>query len=166
MILKNPIDQVTVYNHWRQVEGSEKFSYRGDIINPLCEMKDLQWHEAELENTDLTNLYNISSDDWKDAGICTPDFKVSTSAKNIIPTGNEIHLDINKKIEILKTGVPIFDTKLFIVADSIDGPFTIIEGNKRAVALCLLNLIQNLKVFLGISSSMSGYVWSRHSYED
>jgi hypothetical protein len=141
MLLLNSTSKELVYNHWCKVENLSNINDRKDIIEPLNNMNDFKWYEAKLEESDLINIYNISSDDWKENGICIPNFKLITSANNVSINGNHLHKNILEKEKIFSTERHKIDDKLFLVAtNNIEGPFTLIEGNRRAVALCRLTI--------------------------
>ncbi len=71
--------------------------------------------------------------------------------------------DIKEKKRIYQNNIDALDKKFVFVSPSIEGNFTIIEGNKRAVALqCLGKLVSN-EIYLGISNDIRKYVWGRYS---
>jgi hypothetical protein len=51
--------------------------------------------------------------------------------------------------KLLKRQTP-FDTRLVIVSDSLGGPFTIIDGNHRAVLLLAQSRLVGTRVHLGV----------------
>jgi len=55
------------------------------------------------------------------------------------------------------------DRKLILVSPSHTGNFTIIEGNKRAVALLSMNKLVGNQIYLGISKQILRYLWARYS---
>lgn len=160
----NQVNQSEVFNHWEKVEKIS-ISQRMDIVFPLVAYADLQWIQARLEEADLSKIYIISSDDWKDDGLCVPDFKL-ISAINNYQKSTKLEgkfADIKAKEDIFASGSSALDTRLILVAMDADGPFTIIEGNKRSVALGNLGKLVDLEVCVGISSAIQNYVWSRYA---
>ncbi len=161
-------DQNEVFSHWGKVENINiSQGDRSDIVTPLLSYIDLQWTLVRLEDEDLSKIYIISSDDWKDDGLCIPDFKL-VSAINNYQKSTKLEgkfADIKAKEDIFASGSSVLDTRLILVAMDKDGPFTIIEGNKRSVALGNLGKLVDLEVCVGISSAIKNYVWSRHAYE-
>jgi hypothetical protein len=158
------IEQNKVWDHWKKVEKFSDDNFRSDIRNPLP--SDLMWFQAKIEDIDLEKIYIISSDDWKLDKLCEPDFRLisaiisyQVSTHNVAKYG-----DIRRKEFILKNNLNIIDTKLIIVAPCKAGPFTIIEGNKRAVALGSIGKIVDIEIFLGISSGITDYCWARYSH--
>jgi len=138
-----------------------------DIVFPLVAYADLQWNQTRLEKADLNKIYIISSDDWKGDGLCIPDFKL-VSAINNYQKSTKLKgkfADIKAKEDIFASGSSVLDTRLILVAMDKDGPLTIIEGNKRSVALGNLGKLVDLEVYVGTSSAIKNYVWSRHAYE-
>ena len=165
MKIINPVTQPKVFHHWHRVEG-DVFLHRGDIINPLVAFNNLNWNLAEIENADIDKLYIWSSDDWRAEGLCIPDFKVKTAVENYKKSDFSIgkYKDIKDKENIFAKDINGLDNKLFLVADNPNGPFTLIEGCKRSVALGNLGKLPGLKVYLGISPAIKGYHWSRYAY--
>jgi hypothetical protein len=154
-----------VISHWEKVEKIT-ITQRVNIVFPLTAYDDLSWNLAEIESSDIGKLYICSSDDWSTEGLCVPDFKVSTSIENYkksdYSTGK--YADIKAKQDIFAKDVNGLDTKLILVADNPTGPFTLIEGCKRSVALGSLGKLIGLRVYLGISPAIKTYFWSRHTY--
>lgn len=165
MKIINPVTQLEVFNHWYKVEG-EVFLHRGDIVNPLAAYNDLVWNLAEIEDADIDKIYICSSDDWSDDGLCIPDFKVKTAIENYKRSdfSKGKYKDIKDKENIFVKDMDGLDNRLFLVADSLNGPFTLIEGCKRSIALGNLGKLTGLEVFLGISPAIRGYIWSRYAY--
>ena len=173
MILRNPeeiaseVHMSEVLDHWSAVENlSDLISARVGIIYPLLRMAYLTWNHAELKNSVLMKIYIISSDDWIRDGLCTKnDFRLSTALNNF-RTGEGMNAKINNikmKVNAFEKDPEIMGTKLILVAPRLNGPFTIIEGNKRSVALAHLSLMPGLQIYLGISPEIETYFWARYS---
>lgn len=161
----NQVNQSEVFNHWEKVEQIS-IAQRTDIVFPLVAYADLKWSLASFENIDLSQIYIISSDDWKADGLCMPDFKLF-SAINNYQKSTKLEgkfADIKAKEDIFASGSNALDTRFILVAMDKYGPFTIIEGNKRSVALGNLEKLVGLKVFLGTSPAIKNYVWSRYAF--
>lgn len=163
-IIKN-VSQDDVWNYWKTVEGFTTDDFRLDIRKPLPD--DLDWVLAIVEKEDVDSFFIISSDDWKQEKLCNPDFKLITAITNYsnTPSSNGKYGDIRTKELLLSSDQNALDTKLILVSPSKRGPFTIIEGNKRAIALGKLRKIVGLEVFCGISPSIKDYLWARYSHE-
>lgn len=164
MKIINQVHQGEVLSHWVNVEKLKTISNRKDIVDPLLILPDLIWYNAEFQQEDLDQIYNISSDDWKTDGLSIPDFKVVSAANNINPQLGGKHKDILDKEQLLNAKPGMLDTRLFVVATCSHGPFTLIEGNKRAVAMCRLNTLIGAQFYLGTSAAIRNYVWARYSY--
>jgi len=149
-------------------ENRQKISIaqRADIILPLVAYADLEWSLVELEGADLDKLYIISSDDWRVDGLCIPDFKLVTAISSYQKStrSDGKFADIKAKEDIFVTNPSALDTKFIFVATKQGGPFTLIEGNKRSVALGNLEKLVGLEVFLGTSPAIKNYVWSRYAF--
>lgn len=159
------IQQKDVWNHWKAVEGFASDDFRSDIRNPLP--ADSDWVSAVVEKGDIDSLFIISSDDWRQEGLCSSDFKLTTAITNYSNTqsSNGKYGNIRAKELLLISNQNTLDTKLILVSSSKEGPFTLIEGNKRAIALGKLGRLVGLKIFCGISPSIKDYLWVRYSHE-
>jgi len=166
MIIQNSIPERAVWDHWMIVEHHVNINFRKDIRGILPQ--NTFWFSAKLEDKDLDKLFIISSDDWKDISDNT--FKVLRVSENINKQSinkdtQRLSEDIKRKINFINSGGKL-DNTLFLVAVSEDGPFTLIEGNRRAVAFNFLNIIMDCPVFLGISLEMNKYLWARYSFKN
>lgn len=159
------ITQREVFSHWETVEKISILQ-RFDIVFPLVAYNDLIWNLAEIEDVDIDKFYICSSDDWKTDGLCVPDFRLDTAIKNYKKSNYSKgkYADIKAKEDIFTKDLNRLDTKLILVADNISGPYTLIEGCKRSVALCSLGKLVGTKVYLGISAGIKTYIWTRHMY--
>ena len=151
------IDEVVA--HWRDVEQWRVPISRTDILDPLPD--DIRWYEAEIQTADIDNLFIISSDDWR---TITDSFRVNDTVE-ILDSGLQ-----DKKITIINRYRACFEKtlnskyrRLIIVSPSFEGNFTILEGNKRAVALSSINQLRGTPVFLGVSSDIEHYGWARYA---
>ena len=160
----NQVNQSEVFNHWEKVEKIS-IAQRADIILPLVAYADLEWSLVRLEGVDLDKLYIISSDDWRDDGLCVPDFKLTTAINNYQGSTKSQgkFADIAAKEQVFASNSNALDTKFVLVSIDQNGPFTLIEGNKRSVALGNLGKLTGLEMFLGTSPAIKNYVWSRYS---
>ncbi len=177
MRLVKDVTQDEVWSHWFRIERYESYKsltgqildqevkqWRSDIKRPLP--PDIRWHEAVIEQGDMGSLFIISSDDW--AHISRNNFLANSVADNLDAAFSHkdslrISSDIKQKLSFLESGGTL-DTRLIIVADKITGPFTIIEGNRRSVALLRRNELVGTVVYIGISRNMTDFCWSRYSY--
>ena len=177
MRIVRSVTQDEVWDHWFRTENYGRYKpltgeslkqeiedWRSDIKSPLP--SDTRWHEAVIEQADVSRLFIISSDDWADISGHT--FLVSSVAANLDAAfSNEdslrISSNVKKKLSFLESGGTL-DARLILVSDKVSGPFTVIEGNRRAVALLCLNKLVGTKIYLGISRGITNYVWSRYAY--
>lgn len=153
--------QDEVWNHWKKVEKIHDgvVDWRWDIRSPLP--NNLQWFLTEIEEKDLPKIYIISSDDWK---TLTQSFRflevVDALEKNV---NDEKIIDIKAKRAIYQRDINGLDRKLVLVCPTTEGNFTIIEGNKRAVALQSIGKLVGTQIYLGVSSQIQNYKWARYS---
>lgn len=157
--------QGEVFSHWENVEKIS-ISSRLDLIFPLLTYNNLNWSLCEIEENDINKIYICSSDDWLNEGLCFPDFKLTTAIVNYKKSnfGYGKYADIKAKENIFAQNINGLDTKFVLVADNSQGPFTLIEGCKRSVALGNLGNLIGRNVFVGISPSIKTYVWARYMY--
>jgi hypothetical protein len=152
--------QYEIIDHWRTTEHYRTIFFRCDIIEKLP--NDLKWFEVEIESNDIEKMYIISSDDWR---ILTSSFRV-IDVVNSISKGKIdekfVPNILEKKIKY-EENINSIDRKLILVSPTIHGNFTIIEGNKRAVALHSINKLVGNTVYLGISNDVRSFVWARYA---
>ena len=117
-----------------------------------------EWHFGSLDEQELEGLYVIRNDDWGE--IC-PGYQLG---KVCYPEG--CSEKTRKKIkDILATVArPEFDRTIILIGTNARGPFTILDGNHRAVAMVLA--VKNgglsgirIPAFLGLSPMMGSCVW-------
>jgi len=155
------VTQGEVFSHWEEVEKRSIFQ-RADIAFPLVAYANLRWFSATTEQEDIKSMFIISSGDWSTEGLCVPNFLLTTAVENYKNTPHQSgkFKDIDEKERLFASDPLILDTKLILVAPEEAGPYTIIEGNKRAVALQNLNKMVGLEVYLGVSPNIKTYVWA------
>ena len=164
-ILKS-VKQGEVFSHWERVEKISILN-RQDIVLPLLAYNDLVWNITEIEDADINKIFICSSDDWLQDGLCIPDFRLGTAIANYKKSdfSSGKYADIKAKENIFEKDLNELDTKLILVADNPEGPYTLIEGCKRSVALGNLGKLASIKVYLGVSSYIRTYVWARYMYK-
>lgn len=160
------VSQGEVFSHWEIIEKKSIWQ-RSDIVFPLVAYADLAWSLTEIESTDINKLYICSSDDWHAEGLCYPDFKLVTAIENYKKSSFSYgkYADIKAKEDIFTESLNALDTKFVLVAADVVGPYTIIEGCKRCVALGKLDKLVGNRVYLGISPSVKTFIWARHMYQ-
>jgi hypothetical protein len=160
------VPQDDVWRHWQRVEGNNPLDFRSDIRSRLP--ANLTWHLCEVESQDAERLFIISSDDW--AEISGGSFRVvDVNARLDTPSTNantvRIGDDIRRKIEHVRAGGQL-DTQLIAITDSqsLVGPFTLIEGNRRSVTFLRRDTLVGSSIFVGYSPLVANCVWARHTY--
>lgn len=132
-------------------------SSRGNILQQLP--ADTKWFTAEYEHDDITRTYIIPSDDW--LPITSNTFHMPHTLPNV--AGDYDHASWIREIYGTLPN-PDIDSKIVMVASSLDSNITIIEGNHRATALLKYqedNPGENLlnQVYIGISDNMIRNAW-------
>lgn len=147
-----------VWSHWRRVEGFSNPYFRWDVRGILP--SNIESYFAQIEEKDLEKMFFISSDDWKKL---SETFRLFDVVDAIDHVDDEKVKNILDKEEIYQKDIDALDRKFILVAPSIKGNFTIIEGNKRAVALQRLGKLVGNQIYLGISNGIKEYWWARYS---
>jgi len=165
-LLQQQVTQNEVWDHWKRIENHISSDFRHDIRQPLP--PDMKWMLCEIEPQDLDHLFIISSDDWSDISGGT--FRVRDVGARLDNHGTNqdsinIANNIHSKMNFLESGQQL-DSKLILVTNdpSLNGPFTLIEGNKRSVTFYLRNTLAGISVFVGLSPKIVNYFWARHTY--
>ncbi len=161
------VNQLEVFDHWSRVENMYiSQGERSDIVSPLLSYADLHWKLLSLEDGDLNLIYIISSDDWKTDNVCVPNFKLTTAISNYRGSNKSQgkFADIAAKEQAFASNLNAMDTRLILVSIDQNGPFTLIEGNRRAIALGNLGKFVGLEVYLGTSPAIKNYIWSRYAF--
>jgi hypothetical protein len=85
-----------------------------------------------------------------------PDFRLTTAVRNYKNEsgGGDRLIRIKGAEQKFLESMASLDTKFLYVSDNDFGPYTIIEGNKRSVALTAIDRIIGIQVYLGISRSI------------
>jgi hypothetical protein len=118
----------------------------------------ISWQSGELQTTELAELRTIKNCGWNQ--LC-PD----NVLRNVIYpqlASNEARQKIDGLLHSVRD--PGFDKTLILIGQSKSGPFTILDGNPRAVAL-FLNLRDGrsadgaIPIYLGLSPLMNLCLW-------
>jgi len=168
MQLLRQTTELEVWEHWRRVENHTSLTFRTDIRDRLP--TDILWYLCKFQEEDVERLFIISSDDWAD--ISKGSFQVVDVARRRtdLQSSNKdtkrIAQNIDDKIAYIESGGQL-DTLLIAITDSpsLYGPFTLIEGNKRAVAFARQNTLARSLFFVGYSPCVVDCVWTRHTYQ-
>ena len=157
--------QGEVWDDWQHGEP-DRWQFRSDIRDALP--PDLVWHLCEVQLADVDLLFIISSEDWSDISGGT--FRVTdVEARMDLQSSNDATMGIanaiRHKVRLLASGTH-FHSHMIAITDSplLIGPFTVIEGNHRSVALLRRKALAGSRVFLGYSPAVTGCWWARHTY--
>lgn len=133
-----------------------------DVWRPLPD--NVCWVIARVEVIDVPKICVIGSSDWKDV---FGTYRLNDiAAKDLSTDDKHKHksriLDIGKKYatgEHLET--------IAMVAFSGDGPYVVINGNHRAVAMARAKILVDQNVFLGLHKDIGkSFVWFKQAIED
>lgn len=131
MLSHGVVTEQQVFEDWRLYDGRpDTVPIRTDIIHARFP-RDAEWHDAEIEAHDVANLFLISVGDLGPFSSNT--WSLEVTAKNYSSGFHDPDHSIRFE-KLLKRPMP-FDTRLVVVSDTLSGPFTVIDGNHRAVLL-------------------------------
>ncbi|MBF0614306.1 MAG: hypothetical protein G8237_11115 [Magnetococcales bacterium] len=151
---------------WEQVVLASWIRSAGGKLLPKTEMwrplpTGVCWFECRMEPADIPKCFVIGSRDWRELFGCT---HLSTIAANSFQGEDNYshHSRIHAMKRILASGD--FFEPLILTAFSGEGPFVIIDGNHRAIALLQLNLLAGQRLFVGFHPRMGqDFFWFQRS---
>ena len=146
MISHGVVTEHQVFEDWRRYDGRpEAAAIRTDIIHARFP-RDAEWHDAEIEASDVSKMFLISVGDFGPFSRNT--WSLQVTAKNYSAGFHDP--DHSIRFEKLLKKHPPFDTRLVLVSDLLSGPFTIIDGNHRAVLLLVQQRLVGTRIHLGL----------------
>ena len=127
---------------------------------------DIKWHRGEIEESDTEHLFMMPVWDWfldsgrtfrlKDVPASVADSREARRPKNSYTLAAQ-HGKVIK--EMLNSPNKLAEG-LVILSSGFGGPFSIIEGTHRSVALLIKKQLTGWPCFLGISAAMANCPWS------
>lgn len=162
-----PLTLINGKNFDNQADNQLRFNILNALRKPMLDPlpPDTVWHIASFDKEDIQRTYVVPSNDWG---------TVSSNTYHPLKIMENLHLDDGhaKKINSIKATLSqnSIDTRLILVASSIDYILTLIEGNHRGVAIFMDAFereIQNPiidEVFVGISPTMKDYTFHMEKY--
>jgi hypothetical protein len=145
MISHGIVAEEQVFEDWRAYEGRPSTApIRTDIIHAGFP-RDAIWHDGEIEAEDVPKLFLISVGDLGPFSKNT--WSLEITAQNYSAGFQDS--DHSLRFEKLRKNSP-FATRLVVVSDTLNGPFTIIDGNHRAVLLSVDNRLIGTRIHLGV----------------
>lgn len=146
MIFDECISEKEVFDYWHFCKNSlRRLPLRTDIINDKFP-RDAEWYNAQIEEHDIEKMFLISVEDFRELSQGTWTLPASCE-KYSTDYYDKNH---TPRFESLKEINDTFDTRLILVSDSASGPFTIIDGNHRAILLLQEQRLVGTNVFLGV----------------
>lgn len=158
-VLNTIIDNPNFDDEDENMKRLELLRYvRKPMIDPIP--IDTKWYVISFKKDDLDRTFIVPSDDW--LPLTDNSYQILQAIKNA-----ESNIDHAQKIRDVKNSIDKTSVgrNLILVASSLESPFTVIEGNHRAVAFASKALEDETKdtivaeVFLGISPQMENYIW-------
>lgn len=150
--------ETDVLHAWRRASGNVKRP-NSDVWGKLPQ--GVHWFRATLELADIPKMFVIGSGDWKK--VFGTYHLIDIAANSAISKDKYGHLEKFKELQSSISNGKCFEP-LILVSSSIIGPYVIIDGNHRAIALHRLGLLEHQQVFLGIHKGInSEFVWYRQA---
>lgn len=149
-----------VLSSWRRSAGGKPLP-KPEVWQPMP--PGVCWFQCRVEPEDQKKIYVIGSRDWKLLfGSC----HLQTVAANpCLGTDDYRH---QSRVRSMKKALAVGDTfePLILTAFSGAGPFVIIDGNHRAIALLQLGLLVGQPVFIGFHPRMGhDFIWFRRAVQ-
>ena len=148
-------------DHWRACEGIPADTpVRHDIFHDRFP-RETTWHVAEIEAEDIDNLFMISVHDF--GPISRQTWRVSVAAQNYLDgfTDNDHILRIRKLLDR-----DHFDPRVIAVSHAANGPYTILDGNHRAIILHSRGELIEKTCFLGLHAGIRHFDHAGMAYRD
>lgn len=165
--IRSQYDKIVNDRDFTNVENNRKrrellWEHRKVLLEQLP--IDTQWYEIELTEDEFENIRIIKGYEWE---------KTFGTARKVKSVVNALMNNIrSKEIDyMLITGIKNnigtypFNEKIILVSDSLHHPYSILEGNHRALAFALRALELNdrshvpKRFFLGVSKNMIFFPW-------
>jgi hypothetical protein len=152
-----------VLGHWKQVDRFKNCPHvalwRKKIWSPLP--ANTRWYNAEIEEKDLERIFIISSDEWS---CLSQSFKLVDVVRGLEKEKDtEIARRVVDLIGMLRKNPHSLDRKLTLVSPSLEDNFTMIDGNKRSIALCNIGKLIGNRIYLGMSTKITDYPWAERA---
>ena len=123
------------------------------------------WVTARIEDVDVPKIHVIGSSDWKDI---FGTYRLVDIASQAFHGTDDKHTHRSRILGIenaYATGKHF--EPIAMVASSGEGPFVVIQGNHRAVAIQRLGLLVGQTVFVGLHEEISAsFGWFRQAVEN
>jgi len=150
-----------VWNRWKEVEQvpDELTNWEFSIRSRLPYI--IAWFRCKIEKGDMEKIYVISSDEW---AALAPSFKLVDVVKSLRTArhGSLVESIMEKK-GLYSHSINSLNRTLILVSPTLNGNFTIIEGNRRASALLSLKKLVGAQIYLGVSPKIREYFWAKHT---
>ncbi|MBF0440175.1 MAG: polysaccharide deacetylase family protein [Magnetococcales bacterium] len=149
---------------WRRSAGGVKFP-KQKIWELLP--TGVNWFICRIDAQDIDRMYLFGTYDWKQA-FATGSYHMRTIAADPCQESEEESDDFRHKFRINEirkmyaSGLRF--EPIILTACSMEGPFVIIDGNHRAIAMQQLGMLVGQTVFIGLHDKMeSDFGWFRET---
>lgn len=152
--------ETEVLASWSRSAGGKQLP-KPEVWQPLP--PGVCWFRCRLEPGDIAKCYLIGSRDWKE--IFSSTHLATVAADPCHGTDDFRH---KSRIQGIKRALAMGETfePLILTAFSGEGPFVIIDGNHRAIALLQLHLLVGQTVFAGFHPRMGqAFFWFHRSVQ-
>lgn len=157
-----------VFDYWRKLENCSASSpLRPDILDNTFPAPT-EWFTANIEEVDIQETLMLpvrdfgplSKNSWQLRSAV--DYFAQTFADGSYDPGHPYNAD---KMRQLLSWPGRHTSRVIMVSDNQAGPFTILDGNHRAVLLMHEGAIIGASVYLGLHSAVRQFNWAKRSYE-
>lgn len=146
-----------VYAAWKAASPGQREPNK-DVWSLLPE--NIEWFEAEVEQSDLDCLYTIGSSDWKHVFSTYSLEKVVSAVEASTEDDSYRHISRIKDVSLAAKTDRDKSPPIILVAESSCGPFVAIDGNHRMAGFYMAGCLRGVKVFIGFSSDLySSFKW-------
>ena len=155
--------QIREFVTWEETVLPTWRSNHPDIVAPNESIwtqfpNDLMWYSALIEADDINKLCLIGSLDWLEV---FQTFRLSELCQNFasaLQSNDKYkHIDRIKALQsFYTTGKTL--APLIVIAPDCEGPYILVDGNHRASALLLNEMLIGQAVLIGTSKKIPGHV--------
>jgi len=157
-----------VLDYWRSLEKCPaNIPLRTDILTS-CFPLNTAWFLAEIEKGDEANFFLLYVPDF--GPLSKNKWKLFPAAEYFAEnfhagTYDPLYPYNTERMRSLLEWPDRIASRIIAVSDSwLNGPFTIIDGNHRAILLSHEKSFVGAHLYLGIHDAMKDYSWAKYSY--
>jgi hypothetical protein len=156
-----------VFKDWRNLENCPAHEpLRPDILDGTFPAST-QWFTAEVEAKDIDVMYLLPVRDFGPLSRHTWQLPAAAAYfEETFPVGayDPTNPHNATKMTSLLAWPAWRSTRAIIVSDIKSGPFTILDGNHRAILLKHQKVLVGASVYVGVAPAMRDFSWARRAF--